>query len=440
MIPTFGNLGLTILALIVALSIIVAIHEYGHYIVGRWSGIYAEVFSIGFGPVLFSREDRHGTKWQIAALPLGGYVRFLGDANAASAPDNETFENLSAEERRHTMMGAPVWARALTAAAGPAFNFAMSFIIFLAFMFIRGVPIEPPTVGNLSALPAGETELLPGDQILSIGGIETPDYAAFYGALPSIDPQEPVEYDVLRDGQERRLVGGYPFPPLVESVQPDSAALDANLKKGDVVVAIDGNRIHAFSELQDVVRSSNGTELNLDVWRDGETMTLSMTPRRVDLPDGNGGFSTNWMIGMTGGLLFEPKTELPSVTEGIGLAANQITFIVESSLSALYHMAVGSISSCNLRGVIGIAQTSSAAASQGIDTFIWFIAVLSVAIGMINLFPIPVLDGGHLVFHAYEAIVGRPPSEKVMNFLFPLGLVFILGIMLFGLSNDLFCP
>jgi regulator of sigma E protease len=236
------------------------------------------------------------------------------------------------------------------------------------------------------------------------------------------------------------VFGGYPFPPLVDSVQPDSAALDAKLKKGDVVVAINGQRIHAFSELQEAVRSSDGNELTLDVWRDGETMALMMTPRRVDLPDGNGGFTTNWMIGMTGGLLFEPETTIPGVTEAVGLAANQITFIVESSLSALYHMAVGSISSCNLRGVIGIAQTSSAAASQGIDTFIWFIAVLSVAIGMINLFPIPVLDGGHLVFHAYEAIVGRPPSDRVMNILFPLGLVFVLGIMLFGLSNDLFCP
>ena len=143
---------------------------------------------------------------------------------------------------------------------------------------------------------------------------------------------------------------------------------------------------------------------------------------------------------MQGGLLFEPATRTPGVWEAAKLSVAQIKFIMESSVSALYHVAAGSISTCNVRGVVGIAETSSAAASQGIDTFIWFVSVLSVAIGLINLFPIPVLDGGHLVLHAYEAVFRKPPNERVMNALFSIGLFVVVSMMVFGLVNDLICP
>src|SRR6056297_2831163 len=145
---------MTILAFVVALSIIVAVHEYGHYIVGRWCGIKAEVFSLGFGPVLFSRVDRHGTRWKFAALPFGGYVKFLGDSSAASAKDEAAFETLPEEELRRTMHGAPLWARTLTVAAGPAFNFALSILVFGAVMMSQGKVAEPLTVGALKPLPA----------------------------------------------------------------------------------------------------------------------------------------------------------------------------------------------------------------------------------------------------------------------------------------------
>jgi membrane-associated protease RseP (regulator of RpoE activity) len=144
-IPDFGGLAFTLLAFIAALSIIVAIHEYGHYIVGRWSGIHAEVFSVGFGPVLFSRTDRHGTKWQIAALPFGGYVKFLGDADAASGKDGAAIDALDVEERRRSMHGAPLWARSATVAAGPIFNFILSILIFASVLMIAGRPADSPS-------------------------------------------------------------------------------------------------------------------------------------------------------------------------------------------------------------------------------------------------------------------------------------------------------
>ncbi|MEP0722455.1 MAG: site-2 protease family protein, partial [Marinomonas sp.] len=169
-IPTVGGLAFTIVAFIAALSVIIAIHEYGHYIVGRWSGIKADVFSIGFGPVLAKRTDKHGTQWQIAALPFGGYVKFRGDENAASAPEEGALEGLSREERRATMQGAPLWARAATVAAGPIFNFALSFIIFACLIMFRGVTADPITVDEVAPLPNFQSELAAGDVITAING------------------------------------------------------------------------------------------------------------------------------------------------------------------------------------------------------------------------------------------------------------------------------
>src|SRR6056297_2818642 len=169
-IPDFGGLAFTLVAFIAALSIIVAIHEYGHYIVGRWSGIHAEVFSVGFGPVLFSRVDRHGTKWQIAALPFGGYVKFLGDSDAASGKDGAAIDALDMKERRRSMHGAPLWARSATVAAGPVFNFILSILIFASVLMISGRPVEAPLVGVPAMLPADMSTLEAGDRINAIAG------------------------------------------------------------------------------------------------------------------------------------------------------------------------------------------------------------------------------------------------------------------------------
>ena len=177
LIPQFGGVVWTVLAFVVALSIIVAVHEYGHYIVGRWSGIHAEVFSLGFGPVLWSRVDRHNTRWQVAALPFGGYVKFLGDSGATSGKDGATMAEIyrrNPDDLRHTMHGAPLWARAATVAAGPVFNFVLSILVFTAIFMVRGVPSDPLTVGELRPLPAGHYELREGDEILGIAGTPSP--------------------------------------------------------------------------------------------------------------------------------------------------------------------------------------------------------------------------------------------------------------------------
>lgn len=441
LLPSFGNLLYTLAAFVIALSVIVTVHEYGHYIIGRWSGIHAEVFSVGFGPVLFSRVDRRGTRWQVAALPFGGYVKFLGDANAASAgADEETMAHLDAAQKRHTMHGAPLWARAATVAAGPVFNFILSIALFAAIFMTAGFATDTPSVGSTHALPGGIGGLRTGDEIRAIEGRPTPDYPALHQIADDLPTLERMQYSVLRGDEETTVEGPAVYPARIAAVTPDSAAMAAGLREGDVILAIDGAPVRSFAELQSIVAAAGGQPLDLRVWREGEPeLEVTLTPKRTDLPLREGGFETRYLIGIGGGFFFEPVTRTVGPLEAIREGAGQVSFIIGSSVSALAHMVTGAISSCNLRGPIGIAETSGAAASAGFSDFIWFLAVLSTAVGLMNLFPIPVLDGGHLVFHAWEWAAGKPPPDAVMRVLMMAGLALVLSLMVFGLTNDLRC-
>lgn len=445
LIPQFGGLAFTIAAFVIALSVIVAVHEYGHYIVGRWSGIHAEVFSLGFGPVLWSRVDRRGTRWQIAALPFGGYVRFLGDANAASGKDEEAMANAAADPvaLRRTMHGAPLWARAATVAAGPVFNFILSLLVFTAILMTQGVARDPLTVGQLRDLPGDAAGLMAGDEITGIEGVSAPgfDDSDAWAAFAENIPEQPVlTYDVRRDGAAMRVEGPYLFPALVSQVAPRSAAQDSGLEPGDVIVGVDGAPIFAFGQIKTAVEGSGGKPLLLNVYRGGEELEFLLAPRRTDEPQPDGGFVTHWRIGVVGGMAFEPATVNAGAGQALSGAAMQTWAIVRGSVSGLWHMITGAISTCNMSGPLGIAETSGAMASQGTQSFVWFIAVLSTAVGLLNLFPIPALDGGHLVFYAYEAVAGKPPSDRALRILMSLGLAIILTLMVFALGNDLFCP
>lgn len=444
LIPSFGSLFFTMAAFIAALLVIVTVHEYGHYIIGRLSGIHAEVFSIGFGPVLYSRQDRQGTRWQLAALPFGGYVKFLGDADAASGKNAGMISKMNDEERRLTMHGAPLWARSATVAAGPLFNFVFSVIVFGAFFLVQGVSTEVPAVGKVFALPGqaeqGPNTLFEGDRILAINGLATPDNEAFANVIGALEPAPATQYRVERFGDEVQVTGPFPFPPRVAGVQPQSAAIAAGLEEGDVILSVNGAPIEAFSQLRDKIGESDGAPQQLRVWRDGEEFDVTLTPLRKDIPLSDGGFETRWLIGLTGSMAFAPEMRTPGPFEAIQRGAEQTWYIASTSLSGLYHVVTGAISTCNLTGPIGIAEASGAMASQGTASFIWFIAILSTAVGLLNLFPVPVLDGGHLVFHAYEAVAGRPPSDRALRIMMATGLALILSLMAFALSNDLLCP
>lgn len=438
-LPMFGNFAFMIAAFVVALSIIVAIHEYGHYIVGRWCGIHAEVFSLGFGPVIYSRVDRRGTRWQVAALPLGGYVKFLGDANAASVGSDGQVDDA---EMRRTMLGAPLWARTATVAAGPAFNFVLAIAIFAGSIMYQGRSVDPLTFGELRPLPPSyTTDLRAGDVMLAVEGVPFADADATRSIAEQLPLQERMSYTILRDGDELTVEGPYYFPTAVLSVSPRSAADDADIKINDVITAIDGAPVFAFSQVQEMVLAADGAPLEFTVWRDGDTLQKTIAPRRVDVPLPEGGFETRWLIGITGTIFFDEKTEAIGPLEAVQLGAQGLWNTVTTSLSALQHIIFGQISTCNLSGPVGIAETSGSMAEQGAQSFIWFIGALSAAVGLINLFPIPVLDGGHLVFYAYEAVSRRKPSDQAVKVFMFVGLALILSMMSFTILNDtILCP
>lgn len=428
----------TIVVFILALSIIVTIHEYGHYIIGKWCGIKADVFSIGFGKPLLQYQGKDGTLWQIASLPLGGYVKFAGDANAASALDPHALDGLSEQQKRQTMHGAPLWARTATVAAGPIFNFIFSVLVFAAFVFFSGTAGERAVVDNIADTPF-EVHLLEGDKITSIEGIEISSITDFWSELENIPSKSSVEYGVLRGDENLIVSGPHPFPVLVSGIAPKSAARDAGLQVGDVITAVNDRDLFSFREMQDVISSSNGEALQLNVWRHGEELEMSLSPRLRDIPKEGGGFETRRLIGVNGGLLFSFATEPAGFLEAFTYGIKQVWQIITLSLSGMYHMIIGTISTCNLSGPIGIAETVSTSASTGWQAYIYTIAVISTAIGLMNLFPIPVLDGGHLLFYTYEAIRGKPLPEKAAGYLMSAGMIFILSIMVLGLGADLLC-
>jgi regulator of sigma E protease len=434
-----GGISWTVVFFVLALGIIVAVHEYGHYIVGRWSGIHAEVFSLGFGPVLWKRRDKRGTQWQVAAIPLGGYVKFLGDSNAASGADAGAMSTMTDEERRHTMHGAPLWARAATVAAGPVFNFVLALVVFTGMIQWTGVATGNPTIGKLPAYPFDGPTLLVGDRILEVDGKPTPDLEALAKVASTLPAAASVPYLVERAGQEVQVAGPHPMPPLVKGVQPTSAAMKAGIQAGDVVLMAGGQKVFSFDQMREIVGTSDGKPVDLTILRGGQEISLSLTPERRDLPLPEGGFETRWLLGLSGGLLIEPELRRAGPIETVELAAQQSWSVAKSSLSGLWHVVTGAISRCNLSGPIGMAEVLGDAARSGPMEFLSILAALSVGIGLINLFPIPVLDGGHLVFHLWEGVTGRAPSSRALGVLMAVGLAVVLSFMAFALTNDLSC-
>ncbi len=432
LINAFGGIAWLIFFAVLAISIIVAVHEFGHYIVGRWCGIHADVFSVGFGPVLATKTDRRGTQWQLAALPLGGYVKFKGDSNAASVAMDP------AGLGRDTMAGAPIWARAATAAAGPIFNFILTICLFFGLFVSQGQLRDSLVVESLQKLPVAH-QILPGDKIISVRDIPVSTLRDLGTAVVAGDTTPLLDYLVLRNGEEIAVQGPYLGTTYIDGVSPNSAALDAGLQEGDVIVEVDGTAVFTLSQVEKLVRASQGKELSLAVWNDGAERQVSLAPRRTDLPTADGGFETRWLMGVFAGIFFEPGVDPLPVGQALSLAVERTGDVITDSLNGLYHIVTGRISACNLSGPITIAETSGQMAAMGTMTFLSFLAILSTGIGLMNLFPIPMLDGGHLVFCAYEAAVGRPPSERAMQILMSLGVGLVMTMMFFAILTDIIC-
>ncbi len=352
------------------LTVVVFFHELGHFWVARRAGVKIIAFSIGFGPEIAGFNDRHGTRWRLAAIPLGGFVKFHGDDNAASAPDRDAVARMTPEEREGSFFHKSVGARAAIVAAGPIANFLLAIVIF-AGLFM--------TVGR---------------QVMT---------------------------------------------PVVDAVQAGSAAERAGFQPHDLILSIDGTPIESFSDMQRIVSASAGQELHVTVRREGEgEVALTAVPDRREIKDSFGNVHNIGILGISrsaenGGAV----TQTYGPVTAVGMAVKEVWFVVDRTFSYLGGVVTGRESPDQLGGPIRIAQVSGQVATFGFGALLQLAAVLSVSIGLLNLFPIPLLDGGHLAFYAVEALRGRPLSERAQEVGFRIGLALVLMLMLFATFNDI---
>lgn len=428
-----------VLPFLVVLGVVVFVHEYGHYIVGRWVGIRAEVFSIGFGPELFAWSDRRGMRWRVGALPLGGYVKFAGDMNVASAlADEEALARMTPEERAGAFHTAAVWRRALTVIAGPAANFLLSILVFAFFAMLAGRAVNEPVIGAIRADANVEIGLRAGDRVLSIDGNQVETFGEILTELSGVEGR-PVTALVDRGAGEEEVSILYLRPARVDEVIPGGAAASAGLKAGDVIEAVNDEPTLNFEALRARVAESGGNALTLDVRRGDERLLLSLTPQMVEMQGPDGVIEMRPMIGVRndsfGGV--EAVVENANPLDALLYGAARTWAIISGTLGYLGDMFAGAADTSQLGGPIQIAKVSGQAAEQGLESLAMMIALISTSIGLINLFPIPVLDGGHLVFYLLEAARGRPLRARWQEIGNGVGFGLIMLIMVFATYNDL---
>ncbi len=367
---TNGMLIGTLAPFVFVLTVVVFVHEMGHYLVGRWCGIGVTAFSIGFGPELVGFNDRHGTRWKLSAIPLGGYVKFVGDMNATSTPDAAETEALSESDKKIAFHTQPIWKRAATVVAGPVFNFLLTIAVF-AVMF------------------------------------------AIYGRSVS--------------------------EPMVAEVRPDSPAAIAGMESGDRFVRVDGQKVDSFADVQRLVSGRAGDPIVFVLMRDGKELTVTATPEISEQKDALGNAVKVGLIGVVNNQEFGQPRQVEFGPLGAVVEATRETghIILRTGLF-LKRFAFGREDKCQLGGPVKIADMAGKAAQLGFEWLIQLVAILSVGIGILNLLPIPPLDGGHLAFYAIEAAKGRPVSERAMDAVYRVGLFMVLGFMAFVFWNDLF--
>ncbi|MBI1236791.1 MAG: RIP metalloprotease RseP [Alphaproteobacteria bacterium] len=355
----------TLGAFFIVISVIVFIHEFGHYFVAKLCGVKIEAFSIGFGREIFGRTDKSGTRWKFSLLPLGGYVKMYGDASEASTADEDAIEQMSEEDKKLTFHHKPLWKKAAIVAAGPVSNFILTILVFCYFIMTTGLPSAEPVVG---------------------------------------------------------------------SVIPGSAAAEAGLQVGDRIQRVNTTGVKRFSDIPYLISTNLGTPITLSIERGGEPRQIILTPREVEDDDGLGNKIKRPLIGIG-------SAEIKYEDVGLGAAlvesVRRTYVICETTLKILGQMVTGKRSAEDLKGPVGIAQLSGQAADKDFYTMLWLIAMLSANLGLVNLLPVPMLDGGHLAYYAAEAARGKPLARKVQEYGFRFGFIVLIALMAFTLFNDL---
>ncbi|NUS67051.1 MAG: RIP metalloprotease RseP [Ensifer adhaerens] len=354
---------------LLVLTLLVFVHEMGHYLVGRWSGIRILAFSIGFGPELVGWTDRHGTRWKLAAIPLGGYVKFYGDEDAASVPDYKRLEALAPEERSQTFLGAKLWKRAATVAAGPIANFILAIAIFAVLFSVYGRQVADPVVAR---------------------------------------------------------------------VNENSAAAQAGVVPGDRLISIDSTPVVTFDDVRRYVSVRPEMPISIRIERNGAMLDLSMVPQRTELTDQ---FGNKMEIGVIGILTDQEAGNFRTVNygpiEAVGQGVLQSWHVVTGTFDYLATVVTGRMQADQIGGPIRVAKVSGQMATLGIPFLLNIAAILSVSIGLLNLMPVPVLDGGHLMFYAVEALRGRPVGPAAQDVAYRIGFAMVLMLMVFATWNDI---
>jgi regulator of sigma E protease len=443
----------SILAFLFVLSVVVFFHELGHFLVARWCGVTVTTFSIGFGRELGGFVDRYGTRWRIAAIPLGGYVKFLDDANAASQPSAGANP---ADLPPGSFHGKPVWQRSLVVAAGPIANFLIAALIYSALNITTGVSKITPRIDEVVAgMPAEKAGLKAGDVITDIDGwgIESfEDVARIVTAssgrtlVISVDRQgKPLTIPVtpsmsdhnddlgvtvkLGDIGIRRYI-----PAKVGAVVPGSPAEKAGFGPGDIITAIDGKRVASFEDVIAMVGPAAGREIAVTVDRSGSELTIPVVPESRETKGQDGKPVTRGLIGVAPG---RPDPVSVSVFEATRLGVRETYSNIVQTITGIGDIIGGRQSPDQVGGPILMAEVTARVVEHGWEPLLRWTALISANIGLLNLLPIPVLDGGHLVFYAIEAIRRRPLSQRVQEIGFQIGIALVLMLVVFVNLNDI---
>jgi len=355
-------------AFLFVITLVVFFHELGHFLVARAFGVKVDIFSVGFGKEIFGWSDRAGTRWKVSLLPIGGYVKFAGDADAASRPDTAAAARMTIEEREGALMFKPLYQRALVAASGPLANFVLAIVLLTGILTFTGHAIVAPIIGE---------------------------------------------------------------------VTKGSPAAQAGIKVGDRVTRIDQTAITDFEQLPEIISVSDGSPLSLGIERAGHEMTIWVTPRITKVRDVLGNSTSQMVIGVRQSRTAKVTRETYTPVGAFATACGETWSITRTTLLGIAQMILGHGGADQLSGPVGIAKMTRQVADIGFLPLLNLVAILSVSIGLANLFPIPLLDGGHLLYYGCEAVLGRPLGERAQDVGFRLGLVLVLGLMLLTTWNDL---
>lgn len=433
------------------LTVVVFFHELGHFAVARWCGVSVKAFSIGFGREIFGFYDSKGTRWRFAWIPLGGYVKFLDDENAASVPDKKSESSLSAEERAGSFHNKPLWQRSAVVAAGPIANFILAIVIFACMFTFIGERFTRPVVDVVQGSVADKAGFKPGDLVGKIDGDPVESFEELQRTIGT-SPNRELSLSVNRGGADLQIsitpqnetipnmLGLRRFAPAqVDEINSGSPADKAGFKSGDLVVQIGDEPIETFSEMQRIVSQSAGKELAIIVQRGDKRVALVAIPEKTLITDATGKSVEKGLLGI--------RRNTAASSDGIWkrydpvtatwLGAKRTWFVISTTMSYLYDVVSGRQSADQLGGPIRIAKVSGDVAKAGFLPLINLAAVLSISIGLLNLFPIPMLDGGHLLYYSIEAVRGRPLSEKAQEIGFRIGLALVLMLMIWATRNDL---